>query len=123
MMLLSTRRESGPCRPPPSHSLRSGVQQRLVRRDLDLDQVRLGRLRLRQRDRQHAEVVGRLDLVGIDRGRQPERPFEGAIGPLIAMHLLDRKSTRLNSSHMSISYAVFCLKKKSMTHSAVPVTS
>src|SRR5690242_21507762 len=27
----------------------------------------------------------------------------------------DRKSTRLNSSHMSISYAVFCLKKKSAT--------
>src|SRR4051812_49565952 len=26
--------------------------------------------------------------------------------------ILDRKSTRLNSSHMSISYAVFCLKKK-----------
>src|SRR5690242_21530349 len=26
--------------------------------------------------------------------------------------LKDRKSTRLNSSHMSISYAVFCLKKK-----------
>src|SRR5438477_9829094 len=29
-----------------------------------------------------------------------------------AQDLLDRKSTRLNSSHMSISYAVFCLKKK-----------
>src|SRR4051812_49658114 len=28
----------------------------------------------------------------------------------------DRKSTRLNSSHMSISYAVFCLKKKRETH-------
>src|SRR5699024_11775149 len=27
-------------------------------------------------------------------------------------HLQDRKSTRLNSSHVSISYAVFCLKKK-----------
>src|SRR5437773_5225997 len=27
-------------------------------------------------------------------------------------HLLDRKSTRLNSSHITISYAVFCLKKK-----------
>src|SRR5699024_11975550 len=27
--------------------------------------------------------------------------------------LIDRKSTRLNSSHVSISYAVFCLKKKS----------
>src|SRR5690242_21181034 len=29
-----------------------------------------------------------------------------------ALVYLDRKSTRLNSSHMSISYAVFCLKKK-----------
>src|SRR5690348_17471733 len=27
-------------------------------------------------------------------------------------HMIDRKSTRLNSSHPSISYAVFCLKKK-----------
>src|SRR3712207_8195300 len=27
-------------------------------------------------------------------------------------HVLDRKSTRLNSSHANISYAVFCLKKK-----------
>src|ERR1039458_2149934 len=27
-------------------------------------------------------------------------------------HLPDRKSTRLNSSHLGISYAVFCLKKK-----------
>src|SRR3712207_7308470 len=29
---------------------------------------------------------------------------------------LDRKSTRLNSSHANISYAVFCLKKKKKTH-------
>src|SRR5690242_20922291 len=29
---------------------------------------------------------------------------------------LDRKSTRLNSSHMSISYAVFCLKKKNVAN-------
>src|SRR2546426_10478503 len=28
----------------------------------------------------------------------------------------DRKSTRLNSSHLVISYAVFCLKKKKKTH-------
>src|SRR5699024_11751522 len=33
----------------------------------------------------------------------------------------DRKSTRLNSSHVSISYAVFCLKKKK--HSGTHVTS
>src|SRR5690242_20963760 len=31
---------------------------------------------------------------------------------LVANTIEDRKSTRLNSSHMSISYAVFCLKKK-----------
>src|SRR3712207_7041357 len=31
--------------------------------------------------------------------------------PIVA-HELDRKSTRLNSSHANISYAVFCLKKK-----------
>src|SRR5690606_41175110 len=29
---------------------------------------------------------------------------------------LDRKSTRLNSSHVKISYAVFCLKKQKSTH-------
>src|SRR5579859_8227969 len=31
-------------------------------------------------------------------------------------HDLDRKSTRLNSSHSQISYAVFCLKKKKKQH-------
>src|SRR2546426_2869545 len=41
----------------------------------------------------------RVDLRRHDRGR-PQ----------------DRKSTRLNSSHLVISYAVFCLKKKKNTH-------
>src|SRR5699024_11487686 len=44
--------------------------------------------------------------------------FKAAMGP--APCLADRKSTRLNSSHVSISYAVFCLKKKT-THKE-PVT-
>src|SRR5699024_12831065 len=34
--------------------------------------------------------------------------YDGAL----ALNIRDRKSTRLNSSHVSISYAVFCLKKK-----------
>src|SRR2546430_7623157 len=34
--------------------------------------------------------------------------------------ILDRKSTRLNSSHSQISYAVFCLKKKKTTSLALP---
>src|SRR5437899_9486907 len=39
--------------------------------------------------------------------------------------LLDRKSTRLNSSHLGISYAVFCLKKKKTTihHQPSPPSS
>src|SRR5256885_7788806 len=34
----------------------------------------------------------------------------------------DRKSTRLNSSHLVISYAVFCLKKKTKPHNPPPTT-
>src|SRR5256885_4339127 len=33
-------------------------------------------------------------------------------------HFIDRKSTRLNSSHLVISYAVFCLKKKKQSDGA-----
>src|SRR2546430_13237294 len=36
----------------------------------------------------------------------------------LAQAVRDRKSTRLNSSHSQISYAVFCLKKKNQHHSA-----
>src|SRR3712207_8040202 len=36
----------------------------------------------------------------------------GRLGHAVEPPVLDRKSTRLNSSHANISYAVFCLKKK-----------
>src|SRR5256885_9887355 len=36
--------------------------------------------------------------------------------PPLVVWLIDRKSTRLNSSHLVISYAVFCLKKKNIKH-------
>src|SRR5690625_5308151 len=39
-------------------------------------------------------------------------PGEGLAAQLMTWATLDRKSTRLNSSHVAISYAVFCLKKK-----------
>src|SRR5437899_9862905 len=38
--------------------------------------------------------------------------FTGGTGEMILGGKIDRKSTRLNSSHLGISYAVFCLKKK-----------
>src|SRR5207253_8894054 len=48
-----------------------------------------------------------------DRGRaDARRPRGGDPG---AARRRDRKSTRLNSSHVAISYAVFCLKKKTAT--------
>src|SRR5690242_21431302 len=50
------------------------------------------------------------------RGRKRITAYVGGMGASAAYWLAaaagDRKSTRLNSSHMSISYAVFCLKKK-----------
>src|SRR5262245_62980639 len=38
--------------------------------------------------------------------------WPGAKDSLLSLSVEDRKSTRLNSSHLGISYAVFCLKKK-----------
>src|SRR5690242_21031752 len=62
------------------------------------DLARLVRLsRTDSRQRSGTRMVSRTDTVGAS--RWPRLPG-------------DRKSTRLNSSHMSISYAVFCLKKK-----------
>src|SRR5258705_6717639 len=43
--------------------------------------------------------------------------------PALAGLPRDRKSTRLNSSHLGISYAVFCLKKKKKTAYLPPYTS
>src|SRR3712207_8874497 len=52
-----------------------------------------------------------------DREAEAERRASArlAAGPQDG-HRPDRKSTRLNSSHANISYAVFCLKKKTDTH-------
>src|SRR5256885_3074108 len=38
-------------------------------------------------------------------------------------HALDRKSTRLNSSHLVISYAVFCLKKKKKCNNMLTISA
>src|SRR2546429_3306228 len=51
-------------------------------------------------------------------GHAPDWGADAAAPALHAAHIraLDRKSTRLNSSHGYISYAVFCLKKKNDSH-------
>src|SRR5256885_7738993 len=47
------------------------------------------------------------------------------LNKILANQIQDRKSTRLNSSHLVISYAVFCLKKKNktLTHTNNPQTN
>jgi len=56
-------------------------------------------------------LMARCASHGYDRVKPPLVEFETSLfaGPGGA---IDRKSTRLNSSHITISYAVFCLKKK-----------
>src|SRR6266513_5015114 len=59
------------------------------------------------------------DALPISRPRQPPAAPSPAIGRAARRPPADRKSTRLNSSHVSISYAVFCLKKKKNNSSAL----
>src|SRR5690349_25144253 len=47
--------------------------------------------------------------------REPPRGASDARNAVVVPDAQDRKSTRLNSSHVEISYAVFCLKKKKKT--------
>src|SRR5437588_1424961 len=51
----------------------------------------------------------RIELVRVGKDRKQCLTVRGDVGIVFD---LDRKSTRLNSSHTVISYAVFCLKKK-----------
>src|SRR2546426_3620924 len=65
-------------------------------------------------DRFRVPVGERRHVRGID--------VEGAGLDVGEPHPQDRKSTRLNSSHLVISYAVFCLKKKKQTATRRPST-
>src|SRR5690242_20904197 len=56
-------------------------------------------------------VAADLDVADLD-DRIGRLEFAAGVLPALGDPCEDRKSTRLNSSHMSISYAVFCLKKK-----------
>src|SRR5690242_21523602 len=57
----------------------------------------------------------RAEPFARDHTRDPRTNIHRAARARCGRNPEDRKSTRLNSSHMSISYAVFCLKKKKKT--------
>src|SRR5256885_17128167 len=68
-------------------------------------------------DRARWRAVGRVEHRGSARGGRGTRSRSGRGCPARAApgrEDQDRKSTRLNSSHLVISYAVFCLKKKNL---------
>src|SRR5207249_8216765 len=93
----------------------------LGRPDLD-DVFAIGDRRL-SRELDYAAIRQFETVVGIEGGIVAERLHEvpRPYAPPTAQRrvAVERKSTRLNSSHVSISYAVFCLKKKS-SHVAIP---
>src|SRR3712207_7582336 len=75
------------------------------------------------RSRRRRAVVGGTTAAGPGRRSEVSRPvsFRSQLKPEAAVRPAsrdpahkDRKSTRLNSSHANISYAVFCLKKKKL---------
>src|SRR3712207_7385557 len=79
----------------------------------------------RSRARPGEDLPERVDVAAAADVRQPVVPEPAAplrrraTGPRAVP---DRKSTRLNSSHANISYAVFCLKKKKTYHQSPKYT-
>src|SRR5256885_9678146 len=59
-------------------------------------------------------IVGDREEDAQELAKRNLRGIEGDSDRFGVPRVADRKSTRLNSSHLVISYAVFCLKKKSM---------
>src|SRR3712207_7503504 len=77
---------------------------------LEVDAVEVRDLQLAAgRGPQRLDVLDGVPVVEVEPGH-----CEVALG-MGWLLLEDRKSTRLNSSHANISYAVFCLKKKKIT--------
>src|SRR5690554_7158444 len=84
----------------------------------------------RQAEDEAIHILGKAEAMYAERGHHLQRrlaetqlpalDFQRGVAMLYIEHLdqvgmlmrVDRKSTRLNSSHVRISYAVFCLKKK-----------
>src|SRR3712207_7276700 len=60
----------------------------------------------------HSPREGRHERVFLPKNLLKATADEQHLLAVVCDHILDRKSTRLNSSHANISYAVFCLKKK-----------
>src|SRR5947199_5164679 len=88
-------------RPPPRSTLFPYTT--LFRSSRELAKVRTGRANPALQEGVRVDYYGTMS------------PLQNVANVTVADPRLDRKSTRLNSSHLGISYAVFCLKKKKTT--------
>src|SRR5436305_3688568 len=71
------------------------------------------RLRVLELAREQEKAAGlHLEIRSVGREVGGPHVLGQRLAQLARLHVRDRKSTRLNSSHVRISYAVFCLKKK-----------
>src|SRR3712207_7142238 len=77
-----------------------------------LAQVAQGHARRQRIARQLGGRLREQRLPAVAGRQQPRDAVEVGADVVAVAHLPDRKSTRLNSSHANISYAVFCLKIK-----------
>src|SRR3712207_8586581 len=73
---------------------------------------RLHRHHVRVDDRERRELLGAVQDLALETGGDDRAAEDDALGAVLFEDAPDRKSTRLNSSHANISYAVFCLKKQ-----------
>src|ERR1022692_2097489 len=85
-----------------------------------VEAVRAGERATAYRESNRRRIERRSSAIArpVDQGNTVERIGEGPKRVLVNLAEFldpDRKSTRLNSSHLVISYAVFCLKKKKKT--------
>src|SRR3712207_8728302 len=65
-------------------------------------------------NRRYSSAVGEAKQMAADQALAKQDPRTWLVS---IERVIDRKSTRLNSSHANISYAVFCLKKKTQEQS------
>src|SRR5699024_10753111 len=106
---------------PPASYYQNGIKTTLLNLEREDPNIKIQREEYQKTVLAEREKTGSYEVLLVD---QEGNVTEGSRSNLFIVKgdklytspaknvLLDRKSTRLNSSHVSISYAVFCLKKK-----------
>src|SRR5690625_7097823 len=90
----------------------NNAYQYAVARNLLYEQSKTVELLVSYEPNMHTLSKWWQQLFGESEGKNNQGIYPAFVNFPTDLHAIDRKSTRLNSSHVAISYAVFCLKKK-----------